>query len=396
MYNSVLDFIKDNWHNTVRDGKSKLGIDLPFPITVPCINERYVCFFYWDTYFTNLGLLIDYTEQARNNIENMKFFVEKMGYIPNGNERVMFCRSQPPLYPHAVMDYYRLTNDVSVIRRHYSAMKTEYNFWMKNRITEIGLNQYGSNATKKEVEDFFDELKGRGISLEKWDYENVIPYFSEAESGWDFSMRYPGKANNFVQADLNAILFGTEKILAECADMLGNFEEFNIYNSAAATRKNLMEKYLMDESGVFHDYDFINGKISSYVCGADMLPFTMRVSTNKNACLLTLKKLEYDFGVSVGEKFNDGFRYQWAYPNMWAPIVFWTYKALSNVGLMEDAKRVAEKYMKTVDRNFAKTQRLWEKYDCTTGAVSNAEYPSPPMMGWTAGVYRYFKFVSSK
>ena len=154
-------YIKANWLNTVRGNNGGKGLVLPRPITVPCIDERYTCFFYWDTYFTNLGLLYDNLEQAKNNLENMRFFVEQMGYIPNGNMEVMFNRSQPPLYAHAVMDYYLHTQDESVLRAHYASMKTEYGFWMKNRTTEIGLNQYGASPTDEEIFDFYDELAGR-------------------------------------------------------------------------------------------------------------------------------------------------------------------------------------------------------------------------------------------
>lgn len=64
---------------------------------------------------------------------------------------------------------------------------------------------------------------------------------------------------------------------------------------------------------------------------------------------------------------------------------------LKRIGLFDDAKRVAEKYVLTVEKVFEKTGRLWEKYDAVTGEVAvTCEYETPPMMGWTAGVYRYF------
>ena len=40
--------------------------------------------------------------------------------------------------------------------------------------------------------------------------------------------------------------------------------------------------------------------------------------------------------------------------------------------------------------NFAETDNLWEKYNVVTGKVSvTKEYHTPPMMGWSAGVYLY-------
>jgi alpha,alpha-trehalase len=52
--------------------------------------------------------------------------------------------------------------------------------------------------------------------------------------------------------------------------------------------------------------------------------------------------------------------------------------------------------MQVLERNFEKTGVLWEKYSVETGEVSHMEYESPPMMGWTAGVYRYFQEEKNK
>ena len=77
---------------------------------------------------------------------------------------------------------------------------------------------------------------------------------------------------------------------------------------------------------------------------------------------------------------------------MWPSNVYFAYNALKNVGLIEDAKRIAQKYMETVERCYAETGVLWEKYDASIGKVSvTREYDTPEMMGWTAGVYRYLE-----
>jgi alpha,alpha-trehalase len=67
------------------------------------------------------------------------------------------------------------------------------------------------------------------------------------------------------------------------------------------------------------------------------------------------------------------------------------------LGLDEEAKRIAKKYNNTVESNFVKTGRLWEKYDAVMGGIGeSAEYETPEMMGWTAGVYVYFDEVLKK
>jgi alpha,alpha-trehalase len=83
--------------------------------------------------------------------------------------------------------------------------------------------------------------------------------------------------------------------------------------------------------------------------------------------------------------------FQWDYPCIWPSNVWFGYQALKNVGLIEDAERVAKKYMLGVNINFEKTGVLWEKYDGRDGSVAiTNEYHTPEMLGWSAGVYRYF------
>ena len=52
------------------------------------------------------------------------------------------------------------------------------------------------------------------------------------------------------------------------------------------------------------------------------------------------------------------------------------------------------KYLALVDRVFQRSGQLWEKYDVCTGDISvSKEYQTPPMMGWTAGVYTAFQEI---
>ena len=65
-----------------------------------------------------------------------------------------------------------------------------------------------------------------------------------------------------------------------------------------------------------------------------------------------------------------------------------TIMGLTNYGYLEAGKRIAEKYLLLVARNFEKTGDLWEKYNVSTGTIDvQNEYEMPAMMGWTAGVF---------
>ena len=80
------------------------------------------------------------------------------------------------------------------------------------------------------------------------------------------------------------------------------------------------------------------------------------------------------------------------YPNGWAPHQMLVIRGLDNYGYYEDAERIADKYVRLVDKVFDKTQTLWEKYNVIDGSndvEDEAQGGMPPMMGWTAGAYIY-------
>ena len=53
--------------------------------------------YYWDSYFTMLGLFADNeVKQAENMINNFSDIIMSVGFIPNGNRSYYLDRSQPP------------------------------------------------------------------------------------------------------------------------------------------------------------------------------------------------------------------------------------------------------------------------------------------------------------
>ena len=61
---------------------------------------------------------------------------------------------------------------------------------------------------------------------------------------------------------------------------------------------------------------------------------------------------------------------------------------MKNVGAEEEAIRVIKAYKNTVERNFVKTGKIWEKYDAKTGEIgAGCEYATQEMLGWFAAMY---------
>ena len=381
----VINYIKAHWDDCIRKkGNSKDSLDLPYTYTSPCAVGLFDDFFYWDTYFINRALLLEKRyEDAKNNILNMAYLIDKVGYMPNAASYVLINRSQMPLFILMCDDYYNSTKDIMLISSIYDSMVREYNFWMTKRITKSGLNRFDSNADNNFKEFFASEYKERVKFVVNENRDNMTigaNALAECESGWDFSPRFNQEALNYNPIDLNSLLYKNELILSKFSNLL-NKED--IYFEKSIIRKKLINQFMKKEDG-FYDYNFVDNSCSNITTCASLLPFLYGVSDDKNI----LSKLEFEYGISSGENATTSSNYQWFYPNMWPNLVLFAYEALKNNGLYDDAKRIGNKFLNVVNKEFERTGKLWEKYDVISGKKSSVnEYQETEMMGWTAGVY---------
>src|SRR5438105_1525767 len=100
------------------DARSSL-IPLPQPYVVPGGRFREV--YYWDSYFTMLGLVASgRTDLVRSMLDNFAYLVETVGHIPNGNRTYYLSRSQPPFFA-AMVGLYATATDTTQARPEGSA-----------------------------------------------------------------------------------------------------------------------------------------------------------------------------------------------------------------------------------------------------------------------------------
>ena len=388
----VNTYIKENWIKSVRDGARK---GLPYPFTSPSCEQTsdvgFENFFYWDTYFINIGLLSDgMVEQVKNNLQNLVYLLDKYGYIPNVATEGGDNRSQLPLFTLMCHAYFQYTGDEVFFRAIYPAMEKEYEFWMRERMAPCGLNRYGNNADDDTCINFYRAIKAArlGGDMAQKD-ENArmrgSHLLSEAESGWDFTPRFGMRAEYFAPIDLNCIAYENECILSNFAP---DGERALRYRRAAEDRKRNIEKICL-HSGIYCDYDFVHNKHSEIASVAQLFPYLCGVSNDGEGAIKILSRLEMVYGVSTTEKTADCGKYQWSYPNVWPPLQYFAVTALDRVGRKDDAFRIAQKYLSVVEKSADDTDSLWEKYDCNCGckALVN-EYAESKMLGWTAGTYR--------
>jgi alpha,alpha-trehalase len=110
-----------------RDARSSL-IALPEPYVVPGGRFREV--YYWDSYFTMLGLIESgRTDLVEDMLDNFAYLVRLAGHVPNGNRAYYLSRSQPPFFA-AMIGLYASATDTANALAFLDALEAEHAFWM--------------------------------------------------------------------------------------------------------------------------------------------------------------------------------------------------------------------------------------------------------------------------
>jgi alpha,alpha-trehalase len=392
----ISDYIRQNWSKTLRTGNGGRAdiLPLPYPYTVPCIDGEFQAFFYWDTYFTNVGLLLHgLVDVAKANVENMFHLIDTFGYVPNQTFVGQTNRSQPPYLSLMVREIYDRTHDQDWLARAHGFVEREYAFWMKDRITPIGLNRHYHDADDSFLARFFDEAVAVRLPYRARNLAEKIAmgghYLAEAETGWDFNPRFGGRCADFTPVDLNSNLYAYEENFAYFSAELGRGDD-DAWSERAATRQRLMNRYLWDEGAeLFLDYDYVNSRRSDVPSLAAYHSLWAGLATDAQAAKADRKLglFERERGVAVCPRVERPVRFQWDFPNMWPPLALTTATGLARYGHTASAGRIARKLCVSVEENFRRSGRLWEKYEVTGGGVASGEYPAQDMLGWTAGAY---------
>ena len=393
---TVTQYIRRNLSKTIRFRREDDGtlLGLPEPYTVPCADEMFLEMYYWDTYFTNVGLLAAGMEKlAKSNTENLLYLADRYGFVPNGSRTYYLCRSQPPYLAHMAADVYEHFRDKDWLSRALPVLKKEYAFWMRERIGKDGLNVYGCleepekfvSAAKSHAEGRLPWLRSKGKELETG--RNI---FAECESGWDFNGRFDLRCTNFYPVDLNSLLYGYERHFAAFERELG-ISDGSVWEDAAERRRELMRRFMRGRDGVWLDYDFVREKRSRVLSAASFWVYWMGVDAGEGVeKVYAALRSEYGVFASV----PTAHACQWGYPNGWPPLNYAAAMAMRRAGREKESLEICRGYCRAVEKNFDKTGRLWEKYNAESGGTDTVnEYEMPPMFGWTAGVYLALKKV---
>ena len=104
-------------------------LPLPRPYVVP--GGRFRELYYWDSYFTMLGL----AESGRRDlvadmVADFADLIDDYGDVPNGTRTYYLTRSQPPFF-FAMVGLLSPTDPAAAFARYLPQLRNEYAFWME-------------------------------------------------------------------------------------------------------------------------------------------------------------------------------------------------------------------------------------------------------------------------
>ncbi len=108
-------------------------LPLPKPYVVPGGRFREV--YYWDSYFTMLGLAESgHWDRVQDMVDNFAYQLAHYGHIPNGNRSYYLSRSQPPFFS-LMIDLLAQHEGDSVYSHYLPQLQKEYDYWMADADT---------------------------------------------------------------------------------------------------------------------------------------------------------------------------------------------------------------------------------------------------------------------
>jgi len=413
----VVAHIKKLWtvlkRNPDKEVEGSSLLPLPNPYIVPGGRFREV--YYWDSYFTMLGLKESgEIKIIRDMVSNFAYLIETYGHIPNGNRTYYLGRSQPPFFSCMVELLADIQGD-SIYQIYLPAMEKEYEFWMDGA-DKLKAGEAYRRAVRLKNGDLLNRYWDDSMvpRQESWreDYTNAeksgrnkIEMYKHlragAESGIDFGTRWFADQKTIVSiqttdilpVDLNSLMYHMEWTIARAKQINGDEAGAKIYREKANQRGVLITKYFWNNKmSFFTDYNFKTQSRVHMITPAGLYPFCF-INENPDYLSLLGKKVAAVIqdkllkpGGFVTSQNESG--QQWDAPNGWAPLEWMMIWGLDRCGQKNLASLAAKRWIELNIRVYKHTGKLMEKYNVVdiNKEAGGGEYGGQDGFGWTNGV----------
>jgi alpha,alpha-trehalase len=412
---SIVAHIDGLWNLLTRSSTAvppySSALALPQPYVVP--GGRFRELYYWDSYFTMLGLATSGRQDlVTDMVQDFAYLIDTFGHVPNGARTYYLSRSQPPFF-FAMVGLTSRKDSAAAFARYLPQLRREYAFWMEGaqelrpgtsqrRVVAMPdgsvLNRFWDDRDTPRDESYREDTE-----LARTSRRPAPQLFRDiraaAESGWDFGSRWFADGHTratidtteIVPIDLNSLLFGLENAIRAGCERSGDATCALEFKHRAAARRNSVDRYLWDASqGAYLDYRWTKQSRVPLVSAATLYPlFASLASRSQAAAVATTAARELLKARGIVTTTLDTGQ-QWDSPNGWAPLQWIAISGLRNYDQMQLAAAIACRWMANVNDVYRRSGKLVEKYDVITAGRSGGggEYPLQDGFGWTNGVMR--------
>lgn len=384
-------------------------IELPRPYVVPGGRFREV--YYWDSYFTMLGLIENgRRDLALDMLVNFAALIDRYGHVPNGNRSYFVSRSQPPFFFKMVE---LLAGDApALLAGQLPQLEREYAYWMDGaaalapgsayrhvlRLADGALlNRYWDDLDTPREEAYREDRCTADKAPERTPQAVWRDLRAGAESGWDYSSRWCAdplrletiETTALAPIDLNSLMVGLELAIAAARRAAGDAGGSADFEARAARRRVAIDAHLWrDDLGHYVDLQWVSGQPRDRLSAATMVPLWLGLASPQQAAATAR-------AVRAGLLARNGLlttplhtAQQWDAPNGWAPLQWMAVEGLRRYGEDAFARTIATRWMAAVEHGFARSGKLLEKYDVVDDrAGGGGEYPTQDGFGWTNACY---------
>jgi len=391
------------------------GSLLPLPHEYVVPGGRFTELYYWDSYFTMLGLSASHRPHLlRAMLDNFAHLIETYGFVPNGTRTYYLTRSQPPVF--ALMVELGEAHGACDAATYLPHLKQEHAFWMQGctdlapgnahrRVVQLNdgalLNRYWDERDTPREESWREDVATAATS-DRPAAQIYRDLRAACESGWDFSSRWldgPNLASirttSLLPVDLNAFVYRLEMLIARLSTASGDAAAADTFSARAQARRAALDSVCWNaQRGAYFDYDWVNSTQRQPLTAATVTPLFVGMASPEQAKAVAIQCRQQLLApggfattlVASGE--------QWDRPNGWAPLQWLAVEAFQRYDEHSLARTIRSRWLRTVGELYRREAKIVEKYALReqpqqrTSGGGGGEYPLQDGFGWTNGVTR--------
>ncbi|MDH4217968.1 MAG: alpha,alpha-trehalase [Candidatus Aminicenantes bacterium] len=343
--------------------------------------------FEWDSFFNALLLSVESTKHAKEVMRSVLEAQYPNGNIPNWRGRYGGTpdRSEPPIGSYVVLKCFQKDGDLEFLQYAYPFLKRWHSFWKAKKPNGQarrdgngdGLLEWGSDTelVASDVPSWEEDASGE--TRASWESgQDDLP-------NWDRAIFNEDTGTLTMNClDLNALYTLDAWSLAEIAKILKYESEFSSYLAEYNHMKDLINRYLWDETEGFYFDRYWDGRFSEKKAASNFYPLIAKIPDQDRALLMIrrlLNEREFwgEYVIPTISRDDPAFKDQedWR-GKVWPPPNYLIYQGLKAYGFDAVASEVAKKSAALFLRSWENFQLCSENFDSRTGEAGGRRFRS--------------------